>query len=63
MILSYHELLIMNTHHIYLLQAGEFVDKKETIYKIGKTTQDNLKRFASYPPRSILLLHAIEWKG
>lgn len=42
---------------IYLLQTRESVKCNESIYKIGKTTQDNLKRFQSYPNGSILFFH------
>ena len=42
---------------IYLLQTRESVKCNESIYKIGKTTQDNLKRFQSYPNGSTLFFH------
>jgi T5orf172 domain len=40
--------------YIYLLQEREFVNKKECVYKIGRTEQINLGRFKSYPKGSIL---------
>jgi hypothetical protein len=40
--------------YIYLLQEREFVNKDEHVYKIGKTTQSNLKRISQYPNGSIL---------
>lgn len=41
--------------YVYLLQEREFVDKKEEIYKVGRSTQPNHKRFQSYPKGSKLL--------
>jgi uncharacterized C2H2 Zn-finger protein len=49
----------MNTQYIYLLQEREFIKTKESIYKIGKTKQENNKRFNNYPNGSILLLQII----
>jgi hypothetical protein len=49
----------MNTQYIYLLQEREFIKTKESIYKIGKTKQENDKRFRQYPKDSILLLQII----
>lgn len=43
--------------HIYLLQTRESIKNHENIYKIGRTTQDGLKRFQSYPKGSELILH------
>ena len=45
--------------YIYLIQEREFIKTKENIYKIGKTKQENLKRFHSYPNGSSLLFHMI----
>jgi hypothetical protein len=45
--------------YIYLIQEREFIKTKENIYKIGKTKQENLKRFNSYPKGSNLLLYSI----
>ena len=45
--------------YIYLIQEREFIKTKENIYKIGKTKQENLKRFNSYPNGSNLLLYSI----
>lgn len=42
--------------YIYLLQEREFLNKDEHVYKIGKTTQSNLKRVSQYPNGSILKL-------
>ena len=41
--------------YIYLLQEREFINSGKSIYKIGKSKQNNLKRFSSYPKGSILL--------
>lgn len=45
----------MSNGYIYLLQEREFISLKQNIYKIGKTTQENLKRFLQYPKQSLLL--------
>ena len=44
-------------NYVYLLREREFRKTNEDIYKIGKTTQDGLKRFNSYPNGSELILH------
>lgn len=49
----------MSSQYIYLLQEREFIKTNETIYKIGMTVQENLKRFASYPKGSKLLFQMI----
>lgn len=49
----------LNSNYIYLLQEREFTKTKESIYKIGKTTQPNITRFSQYPRGSILLLQLI----
>lgn len=41
---------------IYLLQEREFVNSNENVYKIGKTTQEGLRRLSNYPKGSRLLL-------
>ncbi len=43
--------------YIYLLQTRESIKLKESIYKIGQTKQEGLKRFAQYPTGSELILH------
>lgn len=45
--------------YIYLLQEREFIKLNEPVYKIGKTTQPNHKRFKQYPNYSSLLLQSI----
>ena len=42
---------------IYIIKIREFVNNNQNIYKIGRTTQDNLKRFNNYPKGSILLYY------
>ena len=42
---------------IYLLQLRESYERKEDIFKIGRTQQDNVGRFKDYPNGSKLLLH------
>lgn len=49
----------MDNHYIYLLQEREFIKTNEKIFKIGKTKQENLKRFANYPNGSKLLFQCI----
>ena len=38
----------MTEHYVYLFHTKEFVDSKEHVYKIGKSTQHNFKRFNQY---------------
>lgn len=44
-------------HYIYLIQEREFIKTNENIYKIGKTKQQNTKRFTQYPKSSKLIIH------
>jgi hypothetical protein len=46
------------TQYIYLLQTREFVNSKDPIYKIGKTTKLNFTRFKQYPQGSVLLFQS-----
>lgn len=46
-------------HFIYLILEREFLTTNKKIYKLGKTTQENMARFKSYPNCSILLFHCI----
>lgn len=50
---------VTTTNYIYLLQLREFVKTKENVYKVGRTTQENHKRFAQYPKGSVLLFQMI----
>ena len=50
---------VQNPHYIYLLQEREFIKTGEDIYKVGKTTQENSKRFYQYPKGSKLLIQNI----
>lgn len=45
-------------HYVYLIQEREFIDLIQPVYKVGKTTQPDLKRFKSYPNGSELLFHS-----
>jgi hypothetical protein len=38
----------MTEHYVYLFHTKEFVDLKEPVYKIGKTTKPDLERFHQY---------------
>jgi len=42
--------------YIYLLQAREFINTKQNIYKLGKSRQENLGRFKQYPKGSKLII-------
>ena len=42
--------------YIYLVYVREFKIRGEPIYKIGRSTQENLNRFKQYPKGSLLLL-------
>jgi hypothetical protein len=41
--------------YIYILIEREFIRLNEPVYKIGKTTQDDFKRFKQYPKDSKLI--------
>ena len=43
--------------YLYLLQTRESIKLNESIYKIGRTKQEGLKRFEQYPNGSELILH------
>ena len=47
---------LTQSNYIYLLREREFVRSDENVYKIGRTSQDPGKRFASYPKDSEILL-------
>ena len=40
--------------YLYLLQTREFINSGKPIYKVGRTTQENLKRLNQYPKDSRL---------
>jgi len=48
-----------DAQYIYLLKEREFVKSGEDVYKIGKTCQANLARFANYPKGSVLYYQII----
>ena len=45
--------------YIYLLITREYRNTGENIYKVGRTTQENHKRFKDYPKDSVLLFQII----
>jgi len=47
------------SNYIYLLHLREFINSNEPIFKLGKSKQENLKRFNSYPKGSKLLFQII----
>ncbi len=47
------------TEYIYLLQTREFFNTNQNIYKIGRTSKENLTRFNQYPKGSKLLFQMI----
>lgn len=54
-------------HYIYLIQLREFIKTKEPVYKIGKTTKEDMNRIKQYPKDSRIILfmkckncHALE---
>ena len=46
-------------NYIYLLKEREFINLGVPVYKIGKSKQDNLKRFKQYPKGSLLIYQII----
>lgn len=48
----------MSSQYIYLLKEREFINSCENIYKIGKTSQSNDKRFKQHPKGSILIFQS-----
>jgi Zinc-finger of C2H2 type len=42
----------MSNHYIYLIKPLRAITDNEPVYKIGKTTRSNFKRFTEYPPGS-----------
>jgi hypothetical protein len=45
-----------NTNYIYLLILREFIRTNENIYKIGRTSQNGMKRITQYPKGSQLII-------
>ena len=48
----------VKTQYVYLLQTREFVNANQPVYKIGRSEQNNLLRFAQYPAGSVLLFQS-----
>lgn len=46
----------MNTNYVYIIKEREFLKTNENIYKLGRTAQNGLKRFNSYPKGSELII-------
>ncbi len=42
-------------NYIYLIKVREFIRTNEEVFKVGKTTQENLNRFGTYPRGSRIL--------
>lgn len=49
----------MKLQYVYLIQLREFIKSGEKIYKIGRTNQENFKRFYQYPKGSQILFQMI----
>lgn len=47
-----------STNYIYLVKEREFIKTNENIYKIGRSKQENTKRFLQYPKGSELIIQA-----
>jgi hypothetical protein len=47
-----------DVQYVYLIHRKDFVDSNAPVYKIGRTKQQNLARFNSYPKGSKLLLQS-----
>jgi hypothetical protein len=47
----------ISLQYVYLLQEREFIKTSENIYKIGRTTQKDMKRFNGYPKGSHLIAY------
>jgi len=45
----------MKIEYIYLIKLREFIKTNENIYKIGRTSQNNMQRFYQYPKNSVIL--------
>ena len=49
----------MKLQYIYLIQLREFIKSGELIFKVGRTNQENFKRFYQYPKGSKILFQII----
>ena len=47
-----------STNYIYLVKEREFIKTNENIYKIGRSKQENTKRFLQYPKGSELIIQS-----
>jgi len=48
--------VVAKCEYVYLLYVREFMIRNTPVYKVGRSTQENLKRFSQYPKGSIILL-------
>lgn len=53
------KIVTSTVNYIYLLKEREFIKTNEDVYKIGRSKQENIKRFNQYPKGSILLLQIV----
>jgi uncharacterized C2H2 Zn-finger protein len=53
---SVQQRLKQPTQYVYLLQERASIQLNENVYKVGRTSQNNLKRVSQYPKGSVLLL-------
>lgn len=44
------------TNYVYLLQEREFINANQSVFKVGRTRQENSKRLKQYPKGSVLKL-------
>jgi hypothetical protein len=49
----------MKVQYVYLIKLREFVKSGESVFKIGRTGQENFKRFYQYPKGSIIFFQII----
>jgi hypothetical protein len=49
----------MKVQYVYLIKLREFVKSGENVFKIGRTSQENFKRFYQYPKGSVILFQII----
>ena len=49
----------MSFNYVYMLKEREFLNSGEQVYKIGRSTQPNDKRFSQHPKGSVLLFQTI----
>jgi len=50
---------MMKIQYMYLIQLREFIKSGEPVFKVGRTNQENFKRFYQYPKGSKILFQMI----